>query len=164
MSAIKVQHERILLVSSHFEDHTSLRRILHGSPWELRGVFTSRDALSVLRLGRFECFAVICRDRLPDGDWKSLLAEFNSLADRPELIVVSRLADERLWAEVLNLGAFDLLLAEPFEAEEVLRVAASALHASRHVPAYEGITRYGPATAGRIPAGATRTQAAGSYA
>jgi len=35
--------------------------------------------------------------------------------------VVSRLADERLWAEALNPGAYDMLLT-PFEAEEVFRV------------------------------------------
>jgi len=39
----------------------------------------------------------------------------------PLLIVTSRLADERLWAEVLNLGAHDVL-AKPFNAEEVVRV------------------------------------------
>ena len=41
------------------------------------------------------------------------------------LIVTDRLADERLWAEVLNLGGYDLLL-KPFDPEEVLRVVNSA--------------------------------------
>jgi hypothetical protein len=40
--------------------------------------------------------------------------------------VSSRLDDERLWAEVLNLGAFDLLLGSPFVQEEVLRVVQCA--------------------------------------
>jgi len=44
-------------------------------------------------------------------------------------IVSSRLADERLWAEVLNLGAFDLLLGSPFVAEEVVRVTQCASEA-----------------------------------
>jgi DNA-binding NtrC family response regulator len=41
------------------------------------------------------------------------------------LIVTDRLADERLWAEVLNLGGYDLLL-KPFDPEELLRVVSSA--------------------------------------
>ena len=43
----------------------------------------------------------------------------------PKLIVTCRLADERLWAEVLNLGGFDVL-AQPFYAREVVRSVNSA--------------------------------------
>ena len=43
----------------------------------------------------------------------------------PPLIVADHLGDERLWAEVLNLGCYDLLL-KPFEAKEVLRVVSAA--------------------------------------
>jgi DNA-binding response OmpR family regulator len=35
------------------------------------------------------------------------------------------LADERLWAEVLNLGAYDLL-AKPFDVREVLHAVTTA--------------------------------------
>ena len=37
----------------------------------------------------------------------------------------SRLADDRLWAEALNLGAWDVL-AKPFEKSEVLRAVSTA--------------------------------------
>jgi hypothetical protein len=40
----------------------------------------------------------------------------------PRLVVFSRAADNRLWGEVLNLGAYDLLMF-PFERPELLRVA-----------------------------------------
>jgi hypothetical protein len=69
---------------------------------------------------------VICEECLPDGDWKNVLTELDKAPVRVTLIVSSRLADERLWAEVLNLGAFDLLRGDPFEPEEVLRVTESA--------------------------------------
>ena len=39
----------------------------------------------------------------------------------PMFIVTSRLADDALWAEVLNVGGYDLLL-KPFRAEEVIRM------------------------------------------
>jgi DNA-binding response OmpR family regulator len=35
--------------------------------------------------------------------------------------VTSRLADERLWAEVLSLGGYDVLM-KPFDVSEVYRV------------------------------------------
>ena len=44
---------------------------------------------------------------------------------RLRLIVTSRLADDRLWAEALNLGAYDVL-AKPFERMELVRSVSSA--------------------------------------
>lgn len=43
----------------------------------------------------------------------------------PQLIVADRLADEALWAEVLNLGRYDVPVM-PFAHEEVLRVISMA--------------------------------------
>ena len=41
------------------------------------------------------------------------------------MIVTSRSADERLWVEALNLGAYDVL-AKPFDRDEVLRSVSMA--------------------------------------
>jgi hypothetical protein len=54
-----------------------------------------------------------------------MLAEIRSERVPPELIVADRLADSALWAEVMNLGSYDLLIT-PFEAAEVLRVVSMA--------------------------------------
>ena len=62
---------------------------------------------------------------LPDGRWRDLLEAFKPMPVQPPLIVTSRLADEYLWAEVLNEGGYDVL-AQPFEAEEVIRVISAA--------------------------------------
>jgi FixJ family two-component response regulator len=43
---------------------------------------------------------------------------------------MSRHADERLWAEVLNLGGYDLL-AKPLEGDEVSRVVEMACRHGR---------------------------------
>jgi hypothetical protein len=48
------------------------------------------------------------------------------------LVVASHCADEFLWAEVLNLGGYDVL-AQPFEDGDVLRVLASALRERRRL-------------------------------
>jgi DNA-binding response OmpR family regulator len=42
------------------------------------------------------------------------------------LVVTSRMADEALWAEVLNMGGYDVL-AQPLDTEEVTRVIGAAL-------------------------------------
>ena len=43
----------------------------------------------------------------------------------PLLIVTARCADDQLWAEVLNLGGYDVLM-KPFERTEVIRVISLA--------------------------------------
>jgi len=121
----------VLFIGSSTHEHEALRQILTDSPWKLQGAFTAGDGLGLLRTARRDIFVVICEHRLPDGDWKDVLAALDEMPQRPALIVTSRLADERLWAEVISLGAFDLLLGSPFRPEEVLRATDSAWRASR---------------------------------
>jgi DNA-binding response OmpR family regulator len=119
-------HGIVLFVGSDAREHASLRHIFDDSPWEFQGTFTVGEGLDLLRHTHHRIGVVICDRCLPDGDWKIVLTELDGTPDRPTLIVSSRLADERLWAEVLNLGAFDLLQASPFMAEEVLWVTQCA--------------------------------------
>lgn len=69
---------------------------------------------------------VISCSELPDGTWKNALAACQRLSVPPPVIVASRLADEHLWAEVLNLGGFDLI-ARPLDARELGWIVRSAL-------------------------------------
>jgi DNA-binding response OmpR family regulator len=68
---------------------------------------------------------VIAKSDLPDGSWQEMLGHLRCLVCPPLLIVTSRTADEQLWAEVLNIGGYDVL-AQPFERDEMVRVVASA--------------------------------------
>ena len=61
----------------------------------------------------------------PDGTWRDLLAHGAALQKPPNLIVASRSTDDRLWAEALNLGAYDVLTM-PFRAAEVFRSVSLA--------------------------------------
>jgi FixJ family two-component response regulator len=94
--------------------------------WAIQSKNGVKAALAATRRGSVP--VVLCdRDLVPEG-WKHLLAQFGSLAKPPCLIVTSRLADERLWAEALNLGAYDVL-ARPFDSAEVIRsVSLARLH------------------------------------
>jgi DNA-binding NtrC family response regulator len=63
---------------------------------------------------------------LPGGPWHRLLPAVLASGKNCEVIVCSRCGDEKLWAEVLQRGAYDLV-AEPFEEEEITRIARRAL-------------------------------------
>ena len=76
------------------------------------GVSTCREALTYL--GDNDTAVLICERDLPDGDWKFVLNGFDSLPMPPNLIVTARLANDELWAEVLNLGGYNVL-AQPFD-------------------------------------------------
>ena len=66
---------------------------------------------------------VLCEGE--DHSWKNVLDRLAGMDGPPRLIVMSRLADERLWAEVLNLGGYDVL-AKPLDCEELRRVVGTA--------------------------------------
>jgi hypothetical protein len=68
---------------------------------------------------------LLCERDHADGSWEDLLGATARRPAPPNLIVFSRLADESLWAEVLNMGGFDVLIT-PFQPEEVLRVTFAA--------------------------------------
>jgi DNA-binding response OmpR family regulator len=112
-----------LLVSPFSEDHQLLSQIFLDKGWTLRLAYMLGSALAVLRERPIP--VVIAERALPCGDWKDLFAALQLLPNHPLLVVTSRLADEELWAEVLNLGGYDVL-AKPFETAEVQWVLESA--------------------------------------
>lgn len=126
----------VLLISPIGEDHEALIRILSRteSPARAEGkwtIYPARTLASALQLMRENPVAIVLSEcDLFPGTWKDVLAELSKLFDPPMLIVASRLADEYLWAEALNLGAYDVL-AKPFEREEVIRVLRSAWRQKR---------------------------------
>jgi DNA-binding NtrC family response regulator len=63
---------------------------------------------------------------LCDGSWRDLLQFVIASRSHCEVVVCARCGDERLWAEVIQCGAFDLV-PEPMERQEVLRIMRSAL-------------------------------------
>src|SRR5258708_6771565 len=111
----------LLAVSACRENHVFLKQVFRDTNWELREARTYRDALMILCTDRMP--VVICESCLPDGNWKDILSQVAVLPDAPRLIVTSREPDERLWAEVLNMGGYDVLTT-PFEKDEVIRAVS----------------------------------------
>jgi DNA-binding response OmpR family regulator len=112
-----------LVVSPLADDHELLGQTFVERAWVLYGARTLGSAVAFLRCRSVP--VVIAERDLPPRNWKDALAAIQRLPDPPLLVVASRLADEHLWAEVLNLGGYDVL-AKPFQAGELRWVMESA--------------------------------------
>ena len=117
----------VALVGFEAGDQDSITRIVDSSgcplppecKWRVHLQASVESTMASLRRERIPI--ILCdRDRTADA-WKELLEQFDGLSSPPSLIVASRLADDHLWVEALNLGAYDVL-AKPFETAEVVRI------------------------------------------
>jgi len=113
----------VLAISPFEEDHVFLTHLFSHSNWQIHQAKSCEEALEALH--RHAIPVVLCESEMPDWSWKEALAELGRLPEAPLLIVTSRLADDSLWAEVLNLGGYDVLM-KPFDRLEVLRVISLA--------------------------------------
>ena len=118
----KPTNPSVLAISPDEHDFEVLRRMIDPA-WTLLQAPSVLAALDAI--GECHPVAVLCDTESRPGTWRDLLGHTAHSPDAPRLIVTSRLADETLWAEVLNLGAYDVL-AKPFEAEEVCRILGMA--------------------------------------
>ncbi len=118
----------LLAVSADQSDYQSLCSILEEDHWTVHRASSCSEALQLMR--RSSPTVIACDHQLPDGNWKDLFNGVCELADPPPVIVVSRHADESLWAEVLNLGGYDVV-AKPFDKNEVSRVFRMAFRYGR---------------------------------
>ena len=147
----------VLSISPMDEDHFFLQDILNrrqstpdrNRTFRVNSCATLASGLAALRQREFE--VVVCERDLTPGSWKEVLEQVTILADPPSLIVTSRLADARLWAEALNLGAFDVL-AKPFDGAEAMRVVGAAWRAwgGQRLPARREGSKWKVAAAGEI--------------
>jgi DNA-binding NtrC family response regulator len=144
----------VLAVGLLVEDHQILREVLDDTGMPVVTAATVREAMHLLDR---DCPAVIISEsNLPDGTWKDLLDISAWHSPVRNLIVVSRLADEFIWAEVLNLGGWDVL-AKPLDKEEVLRSVISAFGFEiRRSMAEHDITRLAHRIPDSASAGGTR--------
>jgi DNA-binding response OmpR family regulator len=112
-----------LAVGEYEADRLLLQEIFRRSGWRLFEAPDRRRALECL--ARNPVQVVISEREGRNWNWRKVLHDLRRLPAPPQLIVTSRTADDSLWAEVLNVGGFDVL-AQPLESEEVERVIASA--------------------------------------
>jgi DNA-binding NtrC family response regulator len=104
-------------------ERTNLKKIVRGNDWTITTASTAVRASEIVR--KKPPTVVICGEKFSGGDWRQFLSEIHSSGGTPPTIVAAQHADERLWADVLNRGGFDLLQT-PFEEQEVRRVLEMA--------------------------------------
>jgi len=136
----------------------SLSAIIRHSNWKLDFAKTYEEARTALR--RADTGPIVTECCLPGGlGWRELLRLGTALDTPPPIIVTDRLADERLWAEVLNEGGYDVIM-KPFEPEEVFHVVGYAWRTYRDRDGR--LTRRKPEIAAAVPFARSRYAGLGS--
>jgi len=113
------------------QDLCTLADILNRSDWKMcpgtRWTLASTEDVpsATARLKGEKVPIVLCERESVAGSWKDMLESVGRFSAPPLLIVTSRTADEYLWAEALNLGAYDVL-SKPYHPAEVVRVLSMA--------------------------------------
>jgi DNA-binding response OmpR family regulator len=107
----------LLLASADEEDRNGLRRIFSATRW--RVVEAGRWA-EVLRLTDQDVFPVaLCDRELPGMDWRDGVRQLRMGHRSPAIILLSTVADQYLWEELVSVGAFDALT-RPFRESQTL--------------------------------------------
>lgn len=130
-SCVRSSPPMALLISPSQDEHDTLHALFIAEGWTLHSASSLGMASSLLR--KTDVSVVITAADLPVGTWRDVLVVTRLLAKPLKVIVTSSYADERLWAEALNLGAYDVL-AKPFDRAEVLRVLTAAWMRSGRPP------------------------------
>jgi DNA-binding NtrC family response regulator len=116
-------NSRILFVSERREDAFQLARMLEPVSMVLDYAVSLKQAR--IRIRKQEYHILLTEAALPDGNWLDALDLARKWGENLEVIVTDPQADARLWSEILNLGAYDLI-AQPFYAPEVQRILHNA--------------------------------------
>ena len=130
----------LLVGQIEVQDRLILREVFQKRSWRLLELWDRRRAL--LQMDGEPVQVVIAESDASGETWKALLEHLHLRGSAAQLIVFSRLADDRLWAEVLNLGGFDLLCSQPLDREELERVIAAAARHCRLSPARANQAEY----------------------
>lgn len=115
----------VLVVSPSEEDHWFLRKTLKPPAFHVRSARRLFEAEPLIRKARIPVIVAECD--LGDCCWKDLwrIIEASGGFPRPRLIVMASGAGERLWSEVLSLGAYDVL-ERPFDRGETVWIVTDA--------------------------------------
>jgi DNA-binding NtrC family response regulator len=135
----------LLLQDGRGDQMVRLREGLRAQALEVLRAETMGDARSLLNSS--DPPELIVTDvRLADGTWEDALRLSQEAPLPVNVIVVSRIADVRLYLEVLERGAFDFI-SPPFQAAELNHVLRTALgnvsqkRVARALPALPGTAR-----------------------
>lgn len=106
----------LLIVTSHAEDVEELKAILHGTPWEVTDASHLDDPTAALRGA---AIPIVLFDRDAAGPcWQASIQRLIKCRRGICVLLLSSVADQYLWDEVVHHGGFDLLT-RPFRKDQV---------------------------------------------
>ena len=123
---MKTEHSvSVMLVGEYdIQDRLTLRAVFRKRGWKL---LETRDLNRAMHQLDRDCVPVVMVEFNPqDSTWRGLLEHLQHRGHPTQVVVTSRTADIGLWAEVLKLGGYDLLLSQPLDPAELEHVTASA--------------------------------------
>lgn len=108
----------IVALIAHERDRELLSRLAVEHKWTLHLTATCGEAWDVLN--KTQAPIVLCDRDLPATEWRGVIQMMVSAKHPVYAILVSKVADDYLWNEVIRHGGHDLLAA-PIREPEVLR-------------------------------------------
>ena len=114
-----------LLISPFESDHVFMRKMFSHSSWTLYDASDVDQAIPQLREGSIP--VVLCSADPQRDSWKAVLRETAEMTNPPRVIVFSRLADERLWGDVIHNGGYTVL-DSPFDKQDAVTNISLAWH------------------------------------
>ena len=116
----------VLFVSRSKKDAQALSEILE--PLSVPVVHVPSVQQARLRLDHELFGVVLTESELPDGNWRDILDLTRAETPGSPVVVTDPRADNRLWMDALDFGAYDLVC-QPFCCSEVQRILSNALAA-----------------------------------
>ncbi|MCC6587008.1 MAG: response regulator [Bryobacterales bacterium] len=113
----------VLGVSGSVQVRRAINLALTQAGWSCRQVDNCTEALKTIEATGAR--VVVTDTNLSDGTWRDLVDAARQQPDPPAVVVTSPHADEALWTDVIEHGAFDLVRV-PGESTEFLRVVRLA--------------------------------------
>jgi DNA-binding response OmpR family regulator len=110
-----VGDKRVLIVSGDSPRRRTLAAAVRHGGLDATPSATAEEAKSLLSRDRF--LAVLCEDQLPDGDFRSVIAQAERTKQGTPVIVVSRRDEWESYMVALAAGASDYVAFPPYPGE-----------------------------------------------
>ncbi len=120
---------RLLLFDPDPQDREAILHLLPADSYERIPILTLSEIRAAVSAGcRID--GIVMNLETPLERWLDLVSYIKEIRPKVAVILISRLADEELWIESIQRGAYDLL-SKPLEKNEFLRVLRNALEKYR---------------------------------
>ncbi len=113
----------LVFLTSSARDVEALSRLLRTESLEVHQAATLAEAAELLR--GTDAKVLVAETAFADGNWADALRLLAQEHHGAVLVVSAAHADDRLWAETINCGAYDLI-PKPFYAPETCRILIGA--------------------------------------